>query len=57
MPAPGGKSLVPAATTNAIPNVEVTVQVTGQPDAATIAELERVAASAVERGLRQAVVG
>lgn len=58
VPVPGGKSLAPAAVAPAaMPNVEVTVQVTGQPDAAMLAQLERVAASAVERGMRQAVVG
>lgn len=47
----------PSTFDSQLPPVEVTVNVTGQPDAATIAQIEQVAGRTVEKALRKVAVG
>lgn len=57
VPAPTGSSSPAPAPSQAPPPVEVHVHVKGQPDAATIAQLEQVAGRTVEKALRRVAVG
>ena len=55
--APTGTPAPVPAPSSAPAHVEVHVNVTGQPDSATIAQLERVAGRTVEKALRRVAVG